>query len=87
MTIRGVTDPFTPFIPSSPGPRPASPVPGMRYVLVDVVFEAAEDKLFEAAPWYIVLHDTEGNQWGYETGLLPPDATTRELPGPQDGAR
>ncbi len=51
---------------------------GQRYVLVDVVFEAAIDKPFRVAPQFIVLHDTDGNQYGHANVPLGTDAT-REL--------
>jgi hypothetical protein len=97
VTVRGITDPFVPFVSvgspapdgavaSPPGDDPSRP--DVRYVLVDVVFEAAPDKRFQAAPWFIVLHDKQGNQWGYETLALPPDASIGEvanrLLGPED---
>ncbi len=102
LTVSGITDPFTPFVPQgSPAPdapgtslAPGSPStgaaldPDLRYVLVDVVFEADPAKPFQSAPWFIVLHDTDGNQWGYTEIALPPDAPTREVAnrrmGPDD---
>jgi hypothetical protein len=98
VTVRGITDPFTPSVPiASPlssglaASPPASAAIGddKRFVLVDVVFEAAPDRGFQSAPWFIVLHDTEGNQWGYqEDTVLPPDAVLGELLnrtlGPED---
>ena len=100
VTVRGVTDPFTPYVPTgspspgSPGPSESqqsttpSPNGNLRYVLVDVVFEAAEDKTFQSAPWLIVIHDTDGNQWGYAELSLPPDSPSRQVAnrrlGPDD---
>ncbi len=54
VTIRSVADPYTEFDPTYP------PAEGERYVLLDVVFEAAADQPFWADPYAIVLQDAEG---------------------------
>ena len=86
ITVRGLTDPYGPpaavpaSVPASGNPSPVegSAPAGQRYVLVDVVFEAAIDKPFQIGPQFIVLHDTDGNQYGHANVPLGRDAT-REL--------
>lgn len=90
ITVRGVTDPYAPVVAGSPPagspaaggpPSPAGTTLGadQRYVLVDVVFEAAIDKVFMAAPQFIVLHDSDGYQYGHAEVPLAPGDATREL--------
>ena len=86
ITVRGLTDPDGPpaavpaSVPASGNPSPVegSAPAGQRYVLVDVVFEAAIDKPFEIGPQFIVLHDTDGNQYGHAN--VPLAGTPREEP-------
>ena len=89
VTVLGVTDPYAPTVPGPSAALPAagSPVPAAgptlgpdeRYVLVDVAFEAAVDKVFMAAPQFIVLHDTDGYQYGHADVPLAPADAAREL--------
>lgn len=54
VTVRELTDPFTGFEPTAPPPE------GMRYVLLSVVFEAADDQSMWADPSGITLQDANG---------------------------
>lgn len=54
LTIRSIADPYTEFDPNYP------PGEGQKYVLLDVLFEAAADEPFWADPYAIVLQDTAG---------------------------
>jgi len=54
VTVRSIADPYTEFDPNYP------PAEGQKYVLLDVVFEAAADEPFWADPYAIVLQDTDG---------------------------
>jgi hypothetical protein len=54
ITVRAIYDPFTEFDPNSP------PADGQRYVMLDVVFDAAADEPFWADPYAIALQDTDG---------------------------
>ncbi|MCY7419907.1 MAG: DUF4352 domain-containing protein, partial [Chloroflexi bacterium] len=73
VTVRAIEDPFTGFREDSP------PGVGLRYVQLNVAFEAAEDKPFEAHPSHIVLQDTEGFLWAYASISRPPDAKPQDL--------
>ena len=63
VMIKTVTDPFTDF---SPGADPAA---GSKYAELTVVFEAADDQSFDAEPYNIVVHTTDGHL--YQPGYVP----------------
>jgi hypothetical protein len=54
ILIRDVADPYTEFEPTRP------PAEGMRYALLTVTFEAAEDQPFSTDPRQIQLQDANG---------------------------
>lgn len=54
VTVRELADPFTEFEPTAPPPE------GARYVMLSVVFEAAEDQSLWADPNGITLQDANG---------------------------
>jgi len=54
ITIRDVADPYTEFEPTRP------PAEGQRYVLLSVIFEAAEDQAFPTDPHQLQLQDASG---------------------------
>ena len=54
VTVREVMDPFMDFDPNGP------PAEGQRYVLLDMVFDAAEDQAIQATPGSVGLVGTDG---------------------------
>lgn len=59
VMVKAITDPFTDIDPASPPPE------GQHFVLLTVVFEAAEDQSLTADPYQVVLQDSDGYlRWG-----------------------
>jgi hypothetical protein len=54
VTVREVTDPFMDFDPNGP------PAEGLRYVLADIAFDAAEDQAIGAIPTSVGLVGADG---------------------------
>jgi hypothetical protein len=54
LTVRSVQDPFTDHDPNGP------PAEGMRYVVLDAAFEAAEDQPLQASPGNVGLVAADG---------------------------
>lgn len=75
VTVKQMEDPFTGFEPSSP------PADGMRYVELQVVFEAADDQTFDAEPYQIALQDTQGFTWAPGYVPRPADAPIPDFQG------
>lgn len=57
VTIQEVVDPFDDYVDGS------APEDGMRYVLLQVAFEATGDSVFDAQPNAIMVRDAEGVLW------------------------
>ena len=70
ITVRGMEDPFTAYLPANP------PAADQRYVLLEASFEAAEDKPFGADPGGVLLHDSNGFLWEHAEVVRPPEAPT-----------
>jgi hypothetical protein len=73
VTVREVADPYTEFPPASPPPE------GTRYVLLSLVFEAAEDQTLWADPAGIALQDTQGFIIGPSGVPRPPEDLVPDL--------
>lgn len=58
VTVRAVQDPFVDFDPNGP------PAAGMRYVVLDTLFEAAEDGALQASPGNVMLVAADGMLYG-----------------------
>jgi len=67
VTVTQLADPFTDFDPNAPPPE------GQRYVLLTVVFEAAEDQAMYADPYSLTLQDANGYLIGLQNVPRPPE--------------
>lgn len=74
ITIRDMADPFTDFEPTRP------PAEGQRYVLLEVVWEAAEDQALPMDPRQLILTDANGILYQPTPVPRPADAQIPELP-------
>jgi len=70
VTVTELQDPFLDFDPTAP------PADGQRYVLLTVVFEAAQDQAMWADPYAVMLQDSQGY-------LL----TNQNVPRPKENVR
>ena len=73
ILIRDFADPFTEFDPASP------PAEGVRYALLTMTFEAAEDQAFPADPYQVQLLDTNGYMHYSEWIPRPADTVVPDL--------
>jgi len=73
ILIREVADPYTDFEPTRP------PAEGMRYALLTVTFEAAEDQPFPTDPRLIQLQDANGYLYTPTAVPRPADSVIPDL--------
>ncbi len=73
LLIRDFADPYTEFDPASP------PAEGLRYAMLTLTFEAAEDQAFPADPYQVQLLDTDGYVHSQQWVARPADPVVPDL--------
>lgn len=75
ILIRDFADPFTEFDPASP------PAEDVRYALLTLMFEAAEDQAFPTDPYQVQLLDSNGYIHNSQWLPRPADSVVPDLQG------